>query len=85
MTTTNNYYRTSDTPLASFLIISGFPLQGIDYSQPRFEFIFVDTKDLRELASQYISGRALTEPISFDRINKKLLRIIRNQKQWGED
>jgi len=78
-------YTTSDTALATFLIVSSFSLHSIDYSQPRFEFVFVDSPELRDMASQYITGQSLTEPISFNRINKKLLRIIRNQKQWEED
>lgn len=82
---TDKHYQTSDTPLATFLITSGYSLEGIDYSQPRFEFLFLDSPKVRELASQYITGRALTEPVAFDRINKKLLRIIRNQRQWEED
>jgi len=78
-------YTTSDTALATFLIVSGYPLQGIDYSRPRFKFLFSDSPELKEIASQYIAGRALTEPISFNRINKKVLRILRQQIQWGED
>jgi len=83
--TIDNLYRTSDTALASYLISSGFVLQSIDYSQPRFEFLFPDLTMLRASASDYISGRAMTEPITFNRINKKLLRIVRRQIQWGED
>ena len=83
--TLGNHFKTSDTALASYLIVSGFRLISIDYSQPRFEFNFPDTSQIRELASQYVAGRTLTEPITFDRINKKLLRIIRNQRQWEED
>lgn len=78
-------YSTSDTALATFLITSGHQVIEIDYSQPRFEFSFSDNPEVRELATNYITGHALTEPIAFDRINKKLLRIIRNQKQWEED
>lgn len=78
-------YSTTDTALATFLITSGYPVKGIDYSQPRFEFSFTDNSEIRELATNYVTGHALTEPITFDRINKKLLRIIRNQKQWEDD
>ena len=78
-------YTTSDTALATFLIVSGYHLEDIDYSQPRFEYAFIDSPQLRVIASQYITGQALTEPISFNRINKKLLRILRNHRQWEED
>ena len=78
-------YSTSDTALATFLIVSGYHLETIDYSKPRFEFTFIDSPGVRNRASEYITGQALTEPISFNRINKKLLRILRNQRQWEED
>ena len=79
------FYSTSDTALATFLITSGYSLYNIDYSKPRFEFLFQDSPKLRIFASQYVTGQALTEPITFNRINKKLLRLIRNQHQWEED
>ena len=75
---------TSDTALATFLITSGYFIERIDYSKPRFEFVF-ETNGARQLADQYISGKALTEPNAFNRINRKLLRIISKQVQWEED
>ena len=82
---TNNLYKTSDTALASYLISSGFLLQTIDYSQPRFEFIFPVSAEIQEHASKYLIGTALTNPSIFNKVNKKLLRIVRQQIQWGED
>ena len=85
MTTEDTHYKTSDTTLASFLVTDGFPLLSIDYSQPRFEFIFNDSEKLRGVANNYITGNALTDPSAFSRVNKKLLRVIRKQIQWEED
>ncbi len=81
----SDFYSTSDTALAAFLISSGQLLIQVDYTNPRFEFRFRDSVKLRELTVEYISGRALTEPITFNRVNRKLLRILRNQRQWEED
>jgi len=78
-------FSTTDTALATFLIASGHYFSRIDYSQPRFEFSFPDTNGIRELANQYVTGQALTEPNTFNRINKKLLRIIAKRAQWGDD
>ena len=83
--TTDNLFKTSDTALASYLVASGFSLQSIDYSQPRFEFAFPSSPGIQEHASKYLIGTALIDPAIFNRINKKLLRILRNQIQWEED
>ena len=81
----NQEFSTTDTALATFLIVAGSSIKHIDYSQPRFEFIFPDTNGIRELANRYVTGLALTEPNAFNRINKKLLRIIARHIQWEED
>ena len=85
MVAENNLHKTSDTALASYLIASGFALQSIDYSQPRYEFAFLQSPEIQEHASKFLIGRALTDPVVFNKVNKKLLRIIRNRIQWGDD
>ena len=82
---TDNLYRTSDTALASYLISFGFVLQSIDYSHPRYVFAFIMSPEIQEHASKYLIGTALISPSIFNKINKKLLRILHNQIQWGED
>ena len=82
---TNHVYRTSDTPLATYLVISGFPLQSVDYSGIRYNFEFARSPDVEAHASLYITGKALCDPMAFDRVNRKLLRIIRKQIQWCDD
>ena len=74
---------TTDTTLASYLIIEGYKLVGINYSKPRFEYTF--DRLITESADKYISGRALVDPSDLIRVNKKLLRIIGKRIQWGED
>ena len=81
----NNHYKTSDTALASYLITKSYPLLSIDYTLVRFEFIFPMSDEIKEMASKYIIGKALTDPSVFNKVNKKLLRIVRQQIQWGDD
>ena len=84
-TDTNHLYRTSDTALASYLITQVFILRAIDYSLPRFEYGFPLSPEIQEQATKYVAGQALTEPSSFNRVNRKLLRIISRQQQWEDD
>ena len=81
----NNAYRTSDTTLAAFLITAQYELLHIDYSQPRFEFSFPESATLKDSVTRYITGSALTDPASFARVNRKLLRVLRKRCQWEED
>ena len=81
----DNHFKTSDTALASFLITERFFLLSIDFSKPRFEFLFPMSEKIQETANNYLSGNALTDPSAFSRINRKLLRVVRKQVQWDED
>ena len=80
-------YKTSDTPLAAYLITQGYLPLAIDYSTPpRYEIIFANaSKDIHDLASRYTAGLSRVEPIAFNRILRKLNRILRNQQQWGDE
>ena len=80
-------YRTSDTPLAAYLITQGYLPSSIDYSTPpRWEIVFGDvSEDIRDVASRYIAGLALVEPIAFNRILRRLTRIMRLESQWEGD
>lgn len=85
MTIENNTFKTSDTALAAYLITEGYKLNDIDYSLPRFEFNFPHSTEIQELASKYLIGKALTDPAIFNKVNRKLLRCVRQQIQWGDD
>ncbi len=80
-------YKTSDTPLAAYLITQGNLPSAIDYSRPpRYEIIFANSADsIRQLAAEYNAGLATVEPIAFNRILRKLNRILRSQIQWEDD
>lgn len=82
----NHQYSTSDTALATYLICEGFQLEEIDYAQPRYVFKFADNNTtLQEHAQLYITGKALVDPATFTRVNRKLTRLIKNQLQWWSE
>ena len=81
----NNHYKTSDTTLACYLITEHFYLTSIDYSQIRYEYSFPLSEGIQEAANNFLSGNALTDPVDFSRVNKKLMRVIRKRCQWEED
>lgn len=79
-------YKTSDTPLAAFLITQGFAPVEIDYSNPpRFLVSFGNGDDtkIRELANQYMSGTARVDPATFHRVTRRLMRLLHDSKQWS--
>lgn len=83
---TNGAFNTSDTSLATYLIAEGFILSNIDYSQTRYVFTFLgDSDKLKDHENKYIVGKAKVDPATYSRINRNLLRSIRNQSQWRED
>jgi len=76
-------YSTSDTALAAYLIAEGYELHEIDYSSPRFEFIFTNGNDkITKDVDLYITSKALVDPATYNRVYRRLTRIIRNQSQW---
>jgi len=84
--TNNTHYTTSDTAQATYLIVEGYILSAIDYSQPRYIFSFQNNADtIQEFATKYITGKALVDPAAYTRVNRKLLRLLKNQMQWGDE
>ena len=84
MTNFNGAYQTSDTSLACYLITLGFILNDIDYSQPRFIFTFRESHTtLQEHEHIYIAGKATVDPATYSRVNRKLMRTMKNLSQWG--
>ncbi len=84
MTTQDHLFKISDTGLATYLILKDFRLLSIDYTPVRFEFAFENSQEIKDLSDDYIAGRARTDPASFLRVNKKLLRVIHQKIQWEE-
>ena len=78
-------FTTTDTALASYLITQGFIPDKIDYTQPRYEYSFNSDSDIRIHASDYITGQARVDPATYNRINRKLNRIVKKGIQWEDD
>ena len=86
LTQNNGVYSTTNTPLAIYLISQKYNLSEIDYSQSRYSFIFDGNYDeLFSVELAYLSGTAKVEPTSYERIRKRLMRVIHRQGQWNED
>jgi len=77
--------RTTDTAKAAYLVTQDFKLSHIDYSQPRFQFVFEDNDGIDEAADLFLLSKATVEPTQFHRINRKLLRTLHKHLQWGEE
>lgn len=84
----NTKYSTSDTPLAAYLISQGYPLQEIDYTNPRYEFLFdngnLDVEQIKEVAFSYLTGKARVDPAIYTRILRKLNRTVRDKGVWEQ-
>lgn len=78
-------YKTSDTALAAYLIASKYELQDIDYSQPRFQFVFQEDGGVKPAADRYITSQALVDPATYNRIYRRLTRTLHKQLQWGDE
>ena len=81
----NPLFKTTDTALSTFLLVKDCILIEIDYNQPRYEYQFQDTPELRDLVHSYLISKGFADANTLIRINKKLLRIIHNKQQWGDD
>ena len=80
----STYYKTSDTALATYLLIQNFKLVDIDYSASRYEYYFLNADDILDKAQTYMTGRARVDPAVYQRINRQLARVIKNTGQWVE-
>lgn len=78
-------FRTTDTALATYLICSGYVLEEIDYSGPRYEYIFPNDNGILGHAQQYAAGLARVDPASYQRVNRKIARLIKSHRQWWEE
>ena len=78
-------YKTSDTALAAYLIASKYELQNIDYSQPRFQFVFQEDGGIKPATDLYITSQALVDPATYNRIYRRLTRTLHKQLQWGDE
>lgn len=79
-TKSNNTYSTTDTPLAAYLIIEGFPLQSITYEGKRAIFHF--EKNVMNSVRLYMSGDAIVNLSKYEYTRKQLLNQI---NRWHDN
>jgi hypothetical protein len=80
-----NFYRTSDTSLATYLFSEGFQIIDIDYSNQRAEFVFKDNSPpLNEAVRLYSIGKTQVDAATYARLHRKLTKIVVNQTPWTE-
>ncbi len=77
--------QTSDTALAAYLISTDYMLSLIDYSQPRYLFVFPDNDGIDQAVNAFITSKALVDPATYNRIIRKLTRTLHRQLQWGKE
>jgi len=84
MVVNSEYYKTTDTALATYLLIQNFKLVDIDYSNIRYEFYFLNATNIIDHAQKYMTGNARVDPSVYQRINRQLARALKQKNQWGE-
>ena len=72
-------FRTSDTPLATWLIISGAKLQSVNNSINPVEFVFTgsDQEKLNDLIFQWDGGNAVGNCNSFYKTYRSLVHKLK--------
>lgn len=79
-------YRTNETALATYLICQGHKLLQIDYSNPpRYEFVFSNNNGIQDEITKYLTQKALVNPAAYQKINRKLMRLVKTRIQWWQD
>lgn len=77
--------QTSETPLAAFLIQSGFTLKEIWYAprpsgRPQGFFVFADSRELDDKVNQYATGPASINLVLYERTKAGLIdRVMRGE------
>lgn len=77
-------FRTSDTPLAAYLLSEGFEPQDIDYSNPqRADIIFpIDSSSMATYVREYQLGKAIGNIVAFYNAHRYLIHLITNTLPW---
>jgi hypothetical protein len=73
----NEFYKTSDLYLSSFLKLSGFKF-SIKKNNKVITFLFEDSEKLREVINNYLTENATCDPLLFTNSIKNLKNLIYN-------
>lgn len=80
----NRPYTTKDFYLTSFLVASGFKLQGFSRSMEGITtFQFDDKEELKRFINEYYADAATISPIRYGNALKNMKAIIRNTNTNG--
>lgn len=63
----DQFFKTNDLGLAAFLTMSDHPLQGEEWQAGTCYWKFLLIPSINELVEQYISRKALVEPVAYNR------------------
>lgn len=75
---TEQYYRTNNTSLASYLISTGFKLLRIEYEERTAFFIFSNhDNELERHISEFRQGKAMVSVVAYEAARRELLSRIR--------
>lgn len=70
----NEYFATSDLPLATTLVVLGYPIKKYQRSPEtgRVNFVFVQTKELEKTIESFWEGQLLVEPSRIFEVMKRI-------------
>ena len=74
-------YRTNNTPLAAYLIASGFELLHIEYEERVAFFVFTDSNGrLERHITNYQTGKAKVSVVAYEAARRELLSRIKERR-----
>ena len=74
-------YRTNNTPLAAYLIASGFELLHVEYEERVAFFVFANSNEqLEQRVSDYQTGKARVSVIAYETARRELLSRIKERR-----
>jgi hypothetical protein len=73
----NEYFKTTDLSLASFLLAKGIEFVGINKdSTNRATFLFTHSSECVSLVAEFTQMKAIVEPSSFSASMKRLKQLL---------
>lgn len=74
----NEYFKTADLPLASFLYLSGKQLKKLEPEGKKFFFCFANLEACQNLADEFWFGEPCVNPRAYNRTFKNLKEMVLN-------
>ena len=77
--TENDFFRTTDLPLASALLYFGYHLDSLEKGSPKATFIFLREEGLDKTVEAFWAGELLIEPKAFFNCQKEIKSRLYNE------